>query len=232
MKKNIIAVLMFISQFCFGQNIDYNKIILPDGTATDDFVERLVQLAWKNNPANEEFRHNVTISQYDVKKAGVQWLDMLQVQGNINEFNINSEVDVFNRASFYPKYNFGLRLTIGQFFSIPYDVKQNRERVMISQAQVNGQKLAIRAAVLKAHNTYSIREKIFRLSTQATLDAENSYRLLEQRFKSGESSFEAYNTSLMNYNRSSILQLEAEQDYLNSKVELESIIGLKLEDVR
>ncbi len=224
--------LLFLSTFAIAQNVDYTKIVLPDGTSTDDFAEKLVQLAWKNNPANEIVKRNVSIAQLDVKKSGVQWLDIFSAQGNLNEFNLNSEADVNDRSTFYPRYNFGARVTFGMFFTIPYDVKQNKERVLISQAEVNSQKLAVRVAVLKAYNTYMIRERIYQLSTQATLDSENSYRLLEQRFKNGESSFESYNNSLINFNRASILRLEAEQDYLNAKVELEALIGVKLEDVR
>ncbi len=36
-----------------GQSVDYNKIILPAGAANVSFEERLVQIAWMNNPLSE-----------------------------------------------------------------------------------------------------------------------------------------------------------------------------------
>jgi outer membrane protein TolC len=229
--KNVILLLLIASSV-YGQNVDYNKIILPEGVKTDDFAEKLVQLAWKNNPTNEILLRNINTARLDVKRSGVQWLDIFSAQGNLNEFTINREADVQNRAAFFTRYNFGARITFGMFFSIPYDVKKSREQVQIAEAQVNQQKLTLRSVVLKTYNEYQVKERIFKLYSQATLDAENSYKLMEQKFKQGETSFETYNASLNNFNRSSIAQLQSEVDYLNAKLDLESLIGVKIEEVR
>ncbi|NJM25694.1 MAG: TolC family protein [Bacteroidia bacterium] len=230
MKKLLFFFL--VSTAVYGQNVDYNKVILPEGVRSEDFGERLVQLAWKNNPQNEIVQRNVTNARWDVKRAGVQWLDIFGVQGNLNEFNVNPSADVADRAQFFPRYNFTLRLTFGQFFSIPYDVKKSRETLLINEALVNQQKLALRATVLRTYNQFLTFEKIYKIQSQAALDAENSYKLLEQKFKQGESTFETYNVSLNNFNRSAIAKIQAEADYINARLDLESLIGIKLEEVR
>jgi putative inorganic carbon (HCO3(-)) transporter len=92
MKK--ILFLLLVSTHVFGQSVDYNKIILPDNVQSPDFAERLVQLAWKNDPLNEALQRQVTISEYAVKSNASQWLDIVRVTGNQNELKIKPEADI------------------------------------------------------------------------------------------------------------------------------------------
>ena len=46
----MLILLLVISTPLLAQNVDYNKIILPEGSQGSEFEERLVQLAWRNHP--------------------------------------------------------------------------------------------------------------------------------------------------------------------------------------
>lgn len=230
MKK--IIVLLLISSPVVAQNVDYNKIILPSSSQTTEFEEKLVQIAWRNHPGNEALRREVDIAAYNVKQSNTAWLDNIRLSGNLNEFTINKAADPFGRAAFYPKYNIGASVSLGTFFNIPYTIKKNREMLGISKANVNAQKLLVRNTVLKLYNEYLMRERVFKLQSQALLDTETAHKLAEQRFRRGEIDFETYSTSLTAYNDVTIAQLEAERDYKNAKLDLEQWIGMRLEDVR
>src|SRR5687767_15987604 len=110
MKKIIFFLL--ISAPLFGQNIDYNKIILPEHSSME-FVEKLVQLAWRNHPSNDIYRREVNIAQYDVAQSTSAWLDVVRFTANVNEFTLNPNTDVFGRSAFYPKYNFSASISLG-----------------------------------------------------------------------------------------------------------------------
>ena len=228
-----IAILfLVISIPVLGQNVDYNKIILPEGSQATEFEERLVQLAWRNHPANEAVRREVNIAEYDVKQSNVSWLENIRITGNMNEFTINKAADPFGRAAFFPKYNIGASVSLGTFFTIPYTIRKSKEALVISQANVNAQKLAVRNEVLKLYNEYVMRERIFKLQSQALLDNETSHKLEEQRFRRGDITFDLYSTSLAAYNDALVAQLQAERDFKNAKLDLEERIGMRLEDVR
>src|SRR5690606_9126469 len=124
-----------------AQTIDYNKIVLPDRAQSSDFGEKLVQLAWKNHPTNEILRRQLTIAEYQVKRSAADWLNMITLQGNINEFNIQEQDAAV--PVFLPRYNFGLLVPLGIFVGNPNDTKQNRQRVSIAQEEINAQKLEI-----------------------------------------------------------------------------------------
>ena len=224
---------MLISVPLFGQNIDYNKIILPEHSSMD-FVEKLVQLAWKNHPTNDIYRREVNIADYQLAQSRAAWLDIVRFTGNLNEFTINPNAnnDVFGRAAFYPRYNIGASLSLGQFFTIPANNKKNKEILLAAQSTVNAQKLATRATVIKAYNEFLMHEKIYKLQSQLMTDNETSHKIIEQRFKNGETTFEIYSQSLSNYSQIQISVLEAEKNYKNFKLDLEQLIGVKLEEVR
>jgi outer membrane protein TolC len=229
MKK--VLFLLFVTVHAFGQNVDYNKIILPDHVQSPDFAEKLVQLAWKNNPLNEVLRSEIKISEYQVKKNTASWLDIVTVSGNLNEFVLNPETDDYDRAAFYPKYNIRGSISLGMFVSIPYQTKIDRQRQAIANSQLDARKLELRNVVMKTYNEYLLNEKIYKIQAQVFSDVENSYKLVEQKFKNGETTFEVYSASQRNYSQSSITLLKAETDYKNIKLDLEQLIGVKLEDV-
>lgn len=228
----LVILLLLISAPLLGQNVDYNKIILPESSQSSSLEERLVQLAWRNYPGNEALRREVNIAAYDVKQSNASWLENIRVTGNLNEFTIDKTNDPLGRAAFYPKYNISATISLGTFFTTPYTIKKSKEALVISQANVNAQKLTVRNTVLKLYNEYLMRERVYKLQSQALLDNETSHKLTEQRFRRGEITFEAYSMSLTAYNEIMIAQLQAERDYKNAKLDLEQWIGMRLEDVR
>ncbi len=230
MKK--IIFLMMISAPMLAQQVDYNKIILPEYTKSVEFGEKLVQIAWRNHPSNEIYRREVNVATFAVRQSTTSWLDLVRVTGNMNEFTINPQSDIFGRSAFYPRYNVSASISLGQFFSIPYTRKINKEKLVEAQSSVNAQKLFVRNSVLKAYNEFQMREKIFKVQSQLLLDNETSHKLIEQRFKNGETDFTTYSASLSSFSSMTIGQMESEKNYKNAKLDLEQLIGMRLEDVR
>jgi len=228
--KNILFFILISAQ-AYGQGIDYSKIILPSHVSNPDFAEKLVQLAWRNHPTNEIFRNQVKLAELEVKKSSAQWLNIITVQANLNEFNLNPDADVQNRSDFFPRYNFGARIPLGIFVEIPSQTRQSRQRVLMSQDELNAQMLETRRTVVKTYNDYILAENIYKVQFQQYSDAESAMKLIEQKFKNGELTFEAYTNSQTNFNRMAIQFMQAERDYKNTKLDLEQLIGIRLEDV-
>jgi outer membrane protein TolC len=235
MKK--IIFLLFVSINVLGQSVDYNKIILPNHIQSPDFGEKLVQLAWQNNPANEVRRSEVKIAEYQVKRNNADWWDILQFTANLNDFTYNRYIENdqsprYDRADFYPLWNLRATIPFGIFNRVSNSKRISVQQQKIAEANLDARKLEIRNIVLKTYNDYVLKEKIYKIQTQVFSDIENAHKLQEQKFKNGETSFEAYSTSQSNYNKATIVLLTAETDYKNTKLDLEKLIGVALEDVR
>lgn len=227
-----IILLLLTGAPLFAQKVDYNKIILPDNATSDDFAEKLVRLAWQNYPLNDVYRREATMARQMIKISKAQWLDIINIQGNLNEFVLDPGTDVLGRSAFYPKYNIRADISLGMLFKIPADVRKSREYFHVAQANVNAQKLAVRNAVLKAYNEYLLREQVFKLQAQVLVDAENTHKVMEERFRNGEVTFEEYSQSLQALNETKIAYLDAENLFKNARLDIEQWIGIPLEEVR
>lgn len=231
--KMLQYLFVLSSAVASAQTIDYNKIVLPQSAQTDvNFEEKLVQLAWSNHPENRIVRKNVDIATYNRKLSRRQWYDIFNAQGNINEFNIDPSRDIQDRANFFPRYNVSARFSLGMIFSIPIENKIRTESVTIAQEEVNARMLQVRQAVLQSYNTYLMYKEIYSIQSLGLSDAESNKKVAEQAFESGEMSFDRYINSMKAFDQIKIAKIRAERDFLNAKLALESLVGVRLEDIQ
>lgn len=231
MRNLFFLSLLLLTHSLTGQSIDYNKIILPSNVANIEFEEKLVQLAWKNHPSNQLLSNNLQVAKHDTKIVASEWLNTIRITGNLNEFTIDQS-DPNNRAQFFPRYNFGVQIPLGIFSGTSNQVKKGRQLEQVAQHTIDAQKLAVRAQVLMDYNNYLMYREILNLKSQELEEATSSFVLLEQRFKSGEEKYDRYSAGLSALNKVKIDRVQAQTNYLNAKLELEQLIGIKLEEVK
>jgi outer membrane protein TolC len=224
-----IVILVFHS-VASAQKVDYNAIILPADARGVEFSEKLVRLAWINNPSNSILENQVNVADLDMKLAKRNWLNQFNVTGNLNEFTLNPQAmpDV---PLFFPRYNIGATITLGNFAYDPLKVRIRKEEKEIAIKSINSQKLAIRAEVLRKYQTYLTNQELYLVRAEALEAALASFSLAEQKFKSGEISIENYNAALENFNTHKTQKIIAEGNLMLAKIDLEELIGVRLEDV-
>ncbi len=231
MKLLFTLSLLIITSSSFAQSIDYNRVILPKNSTDLEFSEKLVQIAWENHPNNNNQKEQVRISQIDLKLSKRRWMQNLRISGNLNEFNIDPSRDLVNRSQFFPRYNFSLAFPLGDLFMNPLENKQNQIFIEVSENDLNAAKLLVRRNVLQAYNNYLLQEEIYKIQRLAMDNAETNHAIVEESFEQGEETYDRYTTSFNNLNQRKITILQAERDYKNSKLTLEEMIGIPLEDV-
>lgn len=234
MKRAIIPVLLVLLPLvAMSQRVDYNKIILPVGATDISFEERLVQLAWQNNPASHIVQKDVAASGHEVKAIGSQWTRQIGVTANVNEYSLEHfDNPEFEGLNFYPGYNVFFTLPLSTFFERPHARRAAVERYEASQDRVNQLKLNLRAEVLKLYNEFKKDETIWGIRRDALADEESNYLLLEEKFKNGTATVEEYLMAQKSRNDHRIQVIEAETEYLKTKLDLEAVIGVKLEEVK
>jgi len=216
-----------------GQSVDYNKIILPDGASDVSFEERLVQLAWKNNPATRIVDAGVDQAKEETKVTRTAWSTLVGVTGNINEFNINRFAHPETTGNqFYPRYNFFVQLPLGLLVQNPHIKGVGKAKITAAEEQVKLLKLELRSRVLKLYSEYKMAETVKRIRSQSVSDDESNYLLVEQRFKNGEVMVDEYLKAQRARNDLQIQFAIAENDYKQAKLGVEEVIGMRLEDVK
>jgi len=191
--------------------------------------ERLVQLALQN-PLYEIADHNVTIAEYNIRLAKTSWLGAIIIAGNLNEFSIDPKASGGNSV-YYPRYNFGVSIPLDIFSKSANNTKIAYEKYQIAQAERNDRFRLIKADILTRYEDYLLAQEKLSLQYKITKDAFEAYSKAEIDFKNNVIKIEDLNSFNSKYTDEQIKRLELQRNYNVSKIEIEKLIGVKLEDV-
>jgi outer membrane protein TolC len=231
MKKIVFLCIVLLSGGgAFSQDVDYNTIILPTTAANVSFEEKLVQLAWRNDPLNHQVVKNSSVARYNLKQAQWNWLDYFSVRGNLNEFTINPESAPDGR-NFYPRYNFGVTITLGSLVTNGLEVKKRRVAASIAEDAIKAQKLYVRSEVLTRYARFQLAEQKYKIQKETTDQSDVNFKYIEQRFKDGQEDLTTYNNILERNTNQQLRLAEVEAELKIAKYEVEEMIGTKLENV-
>lgn len=209
------------------QNPEDFSVVSRDSIA---FGEALVALAWKNYPENDAYRMEVKQQDYIIRQAKYDWLDGLTASFNLNEGNINpSEA---NPNLFFPRYNFGFRVSVGSILSNPSKVKYAALGKDIASKNVEQQKLAMRREVLSRYYNYLFSLDLLKVQMQAYQDIFSNFTMASQSFRNGEISLDEYNKSLAARNVAQQNRLNAQRELVMAELQLEELIGMELEKAK
>lgn len=226
MKNSILTILCMFSILASAQMVQPYSISEDPSMSTAD---KLVLLAWENDPAGRITNSQVAIADYNVKIAALEWLNTFSVTGNLNEFNIDPESDDFNRSAFFPRYNLRGSIAIGSFFTIPIATKRSREELKIAYSLVDSRKQLLQTAVLTAYNTYLMEEKVYQFRLESAIDAENKLKANEEKFRGGLITFDEYSENRTRNSEVQVTLALAEAAYKNARVNLEGLVGMNLD---
>jgi outer membrane protein TolC len=194
-----------------------------------DIRERLVQLALQN-PTFEIADRTVAVTQYQLRYAKSSWLSAISAQGNLNEFSINKSAAGSNPI-YYPKYNFGLSIPLDIFSRVTNNVRVARENYMIAIAQKNDKYRQIRVDVLTKYEDYVLAKENLQFQIQIAGDEYATYKRAAQDFSDGIIKLEDLNTANKAWVTEQVKRLAMQRDFNVSKLLVEQMIGVKLDDV-
>ncbi len=227
----LLALLPF---FAHAQVVDFNKVILPDNVTPPEFEERLVQLAWKNHPSNKTVLKEVEIASKERQLARWRWLDDIYANGNLNEYTLHPRTSdgTANTNVFFPRYNFGIRFSLGTFVTTPLQSRIANDNLANSQLAVNEKKLAVREQVLTGIERLKQYYKFIRIREQIYEDFRTMYLASEKKFETGEVSMDQYRAAAQAYADQKESVAEAQGNFNAARIALEALIGVSITEVK
>lgn len=242
LKKPImkIALGLLIISFSFNQTLfaQPKKQTTPSNTSTIannapvdttqklDIREKLVQLAMQN-PDFEIADRRISIAESELKKTKTKALGNISLNGNLNEFTISGGPN----NAFFPRYNIGATLPLDLFFTRDKDIKIAKENLGIATAEKNQRFREIKAIVLTKYEDYLMNKQKLEFQSQIAQDAYTIFLRSEKDFSEGIITQEEYNKAYKNYSDEQSKKIELQRNYNVSKLELEQMIGLPLDEL-
>ena len=186
--------------------------------------KKLIQLV-TTGPQAEIIDHQNKILQYQLKGAKNAWMNLFTVSFNYNELSSKSATSGF----VYPKYFIGFTLPMGTLFSRT-QVKASKEQIKVKENEREIMVRNVTAGILKMHLQYLNYSSLIILQRNLSDDEETAYLKAKSNFQKGTLTIENYTIAQKRYTEELIKakQLELERDML--KLEIESLIGMTLED--
>ena len=245
MKKNYTQLTLILSiLFCnyLQAGAQTTSDTIPPATASstqllmsktayaDTAVEnKLVRLALAQ-PQYKQTEAQNKILDYQLRKQRNNWLNLLSLSTTYNDQSFAKPTENGTTAYVYPKYFFGVTIPIGLIVSNGSDIKITKQSQLIAKGQQAELAKSIKAEVLKNYKQYKANEKLIAIQTLVVDDQQVNFLSIEQKFKEGTATLDAYNEASKKYNDEVVktINLQLQQDIL--KVELERLIGMSLED--
>ncbi|MBS1948959.1 MAG: TolC family protein [Bacteroidetes bacterium] len=203
---------------------------LTDTSKNFNIKERLVQLAL-NNPAYEVTDRLTNVARYQIKLAKSSWFTSISAQYNANEYTLFPKTTSSSNPIYYPRYNFGVGLPFDIFTRVPNNVKIARENYLIAEANKNDKFRQIKADVLTKYEDYLLSKQKLELQIAIAQDAYTSYILAEDNFKKNIIKADDLTKAYRNWVSEQVAKLDLQRNLNVAKIDLEKIIGVKLDDV-
>ncbi|SFW31080.1 TolC family protein [Chitinophaga sancti] len=233
MKQHICIVLFFLAT---ALTVSAQNKTLPATPSKDvsaeDIQEKLVQLAYEN-PDLKVRVYEKQRAQYELNKAKGNWLNYVTLGANINDVTTGryKNSNDYRAQVYYPLWNVGINVPLGSLVSKGSDVKVARSNVKIASAQEESAKRQIKAMVLSKYHDYLMNKQLLTMQNEITEDDFAAFTQAESKLAAGSISYDAYSSASQLYNSDRTKKLNLERDLANVKLEIEELIGVKLETV-
>ena len=230
MRYLLLALLSF-SQILQAQT-PKKQVYRTDSVHVSDIRERLVQLAMQN-PVYEMADHAATAANDQIKIAKSAYLGLFAFQANVNQFTITGapKINGQNVPYYYPLYNFSLNVPFDIFTRTTNNVKIAKQNYYISTAAKNEKFREIKADVLTRYEDYLLAKQLVELQGKITQSEYATLKRSESDFAENLIKLEEVESTQKSYINEQVKSLSLQRDLNITKIELERIIGVKIEEV-
>jgi outer membrane protein TolC len=192
--------------------------------------EKLVQLALQN-VVYDVTNRTIQMAHYKVVQAKNSWFDLLTFNLQFNDQSFKQPTQTGGNVYVYPKFYYGIVIPIGTILSKGSVVKSAREEVKIAEDNQIAAALKLRTDVLTLYKSWRVSNSIVLMERQVSDDIHAAFLQTEKRFNDGSVTIEVYSEASRGYSLEMTRLLTYQLDADTKKLQLEQIIGVRLESV-
>jgi len=198
------------------------------GDISYPYLEKLIATAKENYPRMKYFEGRADVAKNNITKQKLSWFDSFSFS---YVYQPNNTLNIVN-PNFFNGYQLGVFLNFGSLLRTPFNIKQAKEELKISQSELDEYQLNIEAEVKKRYFTYIQAVNVLKVENQAYLDAQSMLKDIRYRYEKSEVELKDYNEALIMISGLNKSKLQAENEFLIAKSSLEELLGKKLEEIK
>ncbi len=225
--KLVFSFLLLIAVSSNAQSLA-DSLGNPGFNLQDSLADKLADFAL-NNKRVKLADKDISVKKFEVQKNKAAWLNNMSASFNLNEANIKSTSSTQNNI-FFPRYNLGLTLPLGFFFSKAKDVQIARGNYEMAEALKEAQVEETREAIKMQYQVYQADKYLLALHETILQDENVLLKEAEAKFAKNEIGLQAFTDASRRYNAELVKKIGLLKDVNNAKYQLETLIGMSLED--
>jgi len=226
--KIAICLALFAStQSVQAQEVNMDLVVVPEDDRPRTFEDYLVQLAWKNTPANRINEQDKSVAELEVNKAKWGWVKGFNGGVNINPGN--QTITINENLYVLPGINYGISLNPSALIESGMDKKIAEAKVKVYEFKTDQAKLALRAETLTRYQNYKMAVDILKSRDQNETSAESALTIITRSFKDGKVPYTDYSKATTDFNAAKEGRIEAETNVALAVIALEEMIGIDWE---
>ncbi len=220
----LLCSLPLTTNFAQSGRIDMEKV-------PETFEEFLVQLAWRNTPANRVLEIKQEIAKTETKTARLQWTRSVGFNLGFNQnADENDPTMPGTDAILFPRVSVGASLNLNPILTTGYSVRIAKENEKIAEVEKYQGQVDVQEAVRLLYAKYELGKDILKVRVKTEEDARATFELIKELFKNSEVNFEDYNAAYTNYHQSVEAKLEAAAEIRATKIGIEKWIGIPFDE--
>lgn len=199
---------------------------LEEIESTEATERYLCTTAIKNNYNIKILRKEIDIKEKELTLSKYNWMQNLMLTGNLNEFNFVDNEELGN--VFFPRYNFSVRLPLGDIVQNPVNKKMGVDNLEIANIQLEQEVAKTILEVKTKYSQYLTTLKQLNLQTQISLNAETLYNVAQEEYADGSIDLNELFNIQKNYFQTEANRLTLKSTLEAQRNELEEIVGISL----
>jgi len=221
LNKSLFIIVFFIFKLfpLYGQEQAYTKAL----------IEKFTDIALQYNPTIKSFKDQAEISHYLIRVKKFSWLNQIVLTGNLNEYNLNPPPLTSSTGfGLYPKYNFGITIPLGIFFTRPKEIRQARIQFDEDLDVLTQEKANIRIKISDKVQEFILQREQSIIMEGITEQFKINFMNKEKAFRSGTTSLADYTEAKHSYYTALSNSLKTKRDLMVAQYDLELLIGRPL----
>lgn len=227
MKYFLMSFLLFLFSTVQSQSL-IDSIGSTDFMIQETIAEKLADLAVSNNRVKIAEK-GMEVSKSEIKRSQADWLNIVSGSYNHVLFNLNNPFKS-QASQFWPKYNGGVSIPLGFFFTRMSEnkiAKGNYERAIAIRDQ---EVVEVKRLIKIQCQTYQ--SNLYLLSLQESLLQDEKILLdnVSNLFDNNQADLQAFTDATRRYNLELAKKITLIKEVNSSKFELEALLGMKLSE--
>jgi outer membrane protein TolC len=223
-KKTNLKTCSVILLLLFSVSFVQSATAQVQSQQEQEFIERLKELAWENYAMFEW--HDLEYQRFGViiRQRRLELFEAFTL--NYNFFGIDSQ------NNFSPVVGLGFSVNLGRFFYTGARIRDARILRQQARAQKMVDRTQIAMEVIERYAFYKRSLELTELQAEALENNRQTMRMMQRQFEEGEVPLIEYQRAVDAFVEDSRMYITNKNDLLKGKLELEQLVGKRLEEIR